>query len=54
MENEDLKAEELRRKLLADVYAGSFSGLPAMFSDESRIKNASYEELIKISKEYGY
>ena len=46
--------EELRKKLLADIYAGSISGMPAMFLDESRIQNADDEEIEKIAKEYGY
>lgn len=46
--------EELRSKLLLDVYAGTMAGMPAMLLDESRIKNADAEELKKIAKEYGY
>ena len=48
------KTEELRKKLLADVYAGAVSGMPAMFLDESRIRSADDEEIKKIAKEYGY
>lgn len=48
------ETEQLREKLLDDVYAGSFSGAPAMILDESKIKNASHEELEKIAKQYGY
>ena len=46
--------EDLRDKLLSDVYAGATAGVPAMILDESRIRNASDEELKKIAKEYGY
>lgn len=46
--------EEFRQKLLSDVYAGTFAGMPAMILDESRICHASPEELEKIAKEYGY
>ena len=46
--------EDLRDKLLSDVYAGAAAGMPAMILDESRIRNASDEELKKIAKEYGY
>lgn len=46
--------EELRKKLLADVYAGAVAGMPAMLLDERRIKNADASELEKIAKEYGY
>ena len=46
--------EELRKKLLADAYAGTIAGMPAMILDESRIRNADEEELKEIAKEYGY
>lgn len=39
--------EDLRDKLLSDVYAGATAGMPAMILDESRIRNASDEELKK-------
>ncbi len=45
--------ESLREELLSYIYAGAFSGLTSMLSEESRIKNASYEELKSIAKEYG-
>lgn len=48
------ETEELRKKLLSDVYAGTCAGMPAMMLDESRIRDASKEELEKIAKEYGY
>ena len=48
------ETEELREKLLDDVYAGAFSGMPAMILDESKIKNASEEELEEKKKQYGY
>lgn len=47
-------AEELRSKLLSEVYAGAVAGMPAMILDESRIRNADADELEKIAKEYGY
>lgn len=46
--------EELRSKLLSDIYAGAISGTPAMMLDESRIRNADASELEKIAEEYGY
>ncbi len=46
--------EDLRKKLLADVYSGSIAGTPAMILDENKILNADDEELEKIAKEYGY
>ncbi|MBM6830376.1 hypothetical protein H9X85_09105 [Anaerotignum lactatifermentans] len=54
MGKHDSDTEELRSKLLSDVYAGTMAGMPAMILDESRIKNADAEELKKIAKEYGY
>ncbi len=50
----DRDTEELRSRLLADVYAGTAAGMPAMFLDESRIRDADEEELKKIAREYGY
>lgn len=47
-------AEELRSKLLSEVYAGAVAGMTAMILDESRIRNADADELEKIAKEYGY
>ncbi|MDR4023121.1 MAG: hypothetical protein Q3W84_04760 [Eubacteriales bacterium] len=46
--------EELRSRLLSDVYAGSCTGMPAMMLDESRIKNADADEFERIAEEYGY
>lgn len=54
MKDDTQEVEELRKKLLSDVYAGTFAGMPAMILDESRIRYASQEELEKIAKEYGY
>lgn len=45
--------ENLREELLSYIYAGVFSGLTTMLSEEYRIKNASYEELKSIAEEYG-
>lgn len=45
--------ENLREELLSYIYAGVFSGLTTMLSEEYRIKNASYEELKNIANEYG-
>ncbi|MBM6871432.1 hypothetical protein H7U37_10210 [Pseudoflavonifractor phocaeensis] len=46
--------EDLREKLLADVYGGAFSGLGAMLLDEDRIRKADEEELKEIASQYGY
>lgn len=54
MDKKKNESEELRQKLLSDIYAGSFSGTPAMILDEDRIKNADEKELEEIAKEYGY
>lgn len=45
-----MDTEEIRKKLLEDIYAGAFSGLPAMLLDEDRIKNADREELEELAK----
>lgn len=49
-----MNTEELREKLLRDVYAGSFSGLGAMLLNEKEIKEASDEELRRIARKHGY
>lgn len=47
--------EELRQKLLDEIYAGAFAGgMPAMLLDEDEIKNADGEELRRIARRYGY
>lgn len=48
-----MNTEELRRKLLEEIYAGAFAGMPAMLLDEDEIRNADEEELIEIAKRYG-
>lgn len=54
MGEENSKTEELRRRLLEEVYAMSFSGIPAAFAGESEIKNASPEKLREIAKQHGF
>lgn len=54
MGKNDRDTEELRSKLLSEVYAGAVAGMPAMILDESRIRNADADELEQIAKEYGY
>lgn len=46
-------AEALRRALLRDIYAGAFAGMPAMLTEENRIKYADEDELLQIAREYG-
>ena len=49
-----MSEEELRELLLAEVYAGAFSGLGAMLLDEDRIRNAGAEELEELARDlYG-
>lgn len=48
-----MNTEELRRKLLEEIYAGAFAGMPAMLLDEGEIRDADEEELIEIAKRYG-
>ena len=45
--------ETLRRQILEEIYAGAFSGLPAMLADEDEIRNAGGEELRRIAGRYG-
>ena len=46
--------EDLREKLLSDVYGGAISGLGAIQQDEDRIREAAGEGLEKIASQYGY
>ena len=39
--------------LLDEVYAGAFSGLDAMLSDEAEIRLAGPEELEQLARRYG-
>lgn len=48
-----MDSEELRKKLLTDVYAGACSGLGAMLLDEDRIRSADEDELQEIAEQYG-
>ena len=48
-----MDTEELREKLLDEVYAGAFSGLPAMILDADEIQKADSRELEEISARYG-
>ena len=48
-----MNTEKLRRKLLEEIYAGAFAGMPAMLLDEDEIRDADEEELIEIAKRYG-
>ena len=49
-----MNTEELRRKLLEEIYAGAFAGMPAMLLDEDEIRNADEEDLQAIARRYGY
>ena len=49
----DTDTEELRRELLDEVYAGAFSGLGAMFTEEQEICEAGPEELEEIARRHG-
>ena len=48
-----MDTEDLKRKLLDELYAGAFAGMSAMILDENRIRNADREELEQIAREYG-
>ena len=45
--------EELRRRLLEEIYAGAAAGMGAMLLDEGRIRRADDEELREIAAQYG-
>ena len=54
MSDNSKEIEELKKKLISDIYAGSIAGMPEMLLVESRIMNADDEEIKKIAKEFGY
>lgn len=45
--------EQLRQALLDDVWAGTASGLGAMYLDEEKIRRAGPEELEQLARQYG-
>ena len=45
--------ESLRRELMDEACAGTFSGLGAMILDAEEIKNADAGELEEIARRYG-
>lgn len=54
MKNNGQNPDDLRQKLLDDVYAGAFSGgMPAMLLEEDEIRNADDEELEEIARRHG-
>ena len=46
--------ERLRQDLLNEIYAGAFSGMPAMLLDEDDIRNADGGELRRAAERYGH
>lgn len=49
-----MEIEELRQKMLDEIYAGAFiGGLLAMLSDEDKILYASTEELLELAEQCG-
>ena len=46
-------AEELRRSLLEEIYAGAASGLGAMLMAEEKIRQAGPEELADLARQHG-
>jgi len=54
IEETQMEIDELRRKLLDEIYAGAFAGeFPAMLLDEDKILNAGSEELLELAEQYG-
>lgn len=45
--------DDLRQKLLDDVYAGACAGMSAMLLEEDEIRNADDEELEEIARRHG-
>lgn len=49
-----MEIDELRQKLLNEIYAGAFAGeFPAILLDEGQILNADDEELLALAERYG-
>lgn len=54
MKNNERNTEDLRRRLLDDVYAGAFAGgMPAMLLEEDEIRRADDEKLDEIAERHG-
>ena len=53
MKNNGQNSEDLRWKLLDDVYAGAFAGMPAMLLEEDEIRTADDEEPEEIAPRHG-
>lgn len=47
------QTEELRQKLLAELYAGAGAGMGAMLLDEQRVRRGGQEELDRIARQHG-
>lgn len=45
--------DDLRQKLLDDVYAGACAGMSAMLLEEDEIRKADDEELEEIARQHG-
>ena len=45
--------DDLRQKLLDDVYAGACAGMSAMLLEEDEIRKADGEELEEIARRHG-
>lgn len=49
-----MEIEELRQKLLDEIYAGAFAGgFSAMLLDEEKFLNANEKELLVLAERYG-
>lgn len=48
-----MTTEELRQRLLEEVYAGATAGMGAMILDEQEIRYADEEELREIARRCG-
>ena len=51
--SDNSQTEELRQKLLAELYAGAGAGLGVMLLDEQRVRQGGQEELERIARQHG-
>ena len=49
-----MDTEELRKRLLEEIYAGAMTGMGTMILDEDKIRRTDDKELREIATRYGY
>ncbi len=50
----DVNVEELRKKLLDEIYASTLLGVSSMIIEDADILRASDREIIELAREYGF